>query len=110
LDDNLDSEVNDFTIEEGDCIFMMMVYLVDPHQFVCALSMVSRCLAEAFAKNSEPKDCENIVPMSLHAYADIFSETAFDSLPQCHKWDHAIKLEHKPSPAFCKVYLMTLTE
>jgi hypothetical protein len=35
---------------------------------------------------------------------------AFDSLPECHKWDHAIELEHKPSPVFCKVYLMTLTE
>jgi hypothetical protein len=25
FDDNLDSEVNNFTIEEDDCIFMMMV-------------------------------------------------------------------------------------
>jgi hypothetical protein len=45
--------------------------------------------------------------MSLHTYADIFSETAFDSLPECHKWDHAIELEHKPSPRF---HPMTLTE
>jgi hypothetical protein len=51
FDDDLDSEVNDLTIEEGDRIFMAMVHLVDPHHFVHALSMVSGRLAEAFAKN-----------------------------------------------------------
>jgi hypothetical protein len=50
------------------------------------------------------------VPTSLHTYADVFSETAFNSLPEHRKWDHAIELEHKPSPRFRKVYLMTLTE
>jgi hypothetical protein len=30
--------------------------------------------------------------MSLHSYADVFSETAFDSLPERRKWDHAIEL------------------
>jgi hypothetical protein len=48
--------------------------------------------------------------MSLHTYADVFSETAFDSLPERCKWDHAIELECEPSPRFRKVYLMTLTE
>jgi hypothetical protein len=65
---------------------------------------------EAFAKNSKPKGFEDIVPMSLHAYADVFSEMAFDSLPECCKWDHAIELECEPSPRFHKVYPMTLTE
>jgi hypothetical protein len=46
----------------------------------------------------------------LHAYADVFSETAFDSLPERRKWDHAIELERGPSPGFRKVYPMTLTE
>jgi hypothetical protein len=55
--------------------------------------MVSGCLAEAFAKNSKPKGFEDIVPMTLHEYADVFSETVFDSLPEHHKWDHAIELE-----------------
>jgi hypothetical protein len=71
---------------------------------------VSGCLAEAFAKNSKPKGFENTVLMSLHTYADVFSETAFDSLPERHKWDHAIELEHEPSPGFRKVYPMTLSE
>jgi hypothetical protein len=106
----LDSEVDDFTIEEDDCIFMAMVHPVDPHHFVDASSMVSGRLVEAFAKDSKPKGFENIVLTSLHTYANVFSETAFDSLPECRKWDHAIELEHELSPGFCKVYPMTLTE
>jgi hypothetical protein len=51
FDDDLDSEVNDFPIEEDDRVFMTMVHLVDPHHFVCASSTVSRCLAEVFTKN-----------------------------------------------------------
>jgi hypothetical protein len=77
FDNDLDSEVNNFTIEED----MVMVHLVDPHHFVRALSTVSGCLAEVFAKNSKLKSFEDIVPISLHAYANVFSETAFDSLP-----------------------------
>jgi hypothetical protein len=65
---------------------------------------------EAFAKNSKLKGFEDTVPTSLHTYADVFSETAFDSLPERHKWDHAIELECEPSPGFRKVYPMTLTE
>jgi hypothetical protein len=100
FDNNLDSEVDDFTIEEDDRVFMMMVHPVDPHHFVCASSTVSGRLAEAFAKNSKPKGCEDIVPTTLHEYADIFSETAFDSLPECRKWDHTMELEREPSPGF----------
>jgi hypothetical protein len=65
---------------------------------------------EAFSKSSKPKGFDDIVPTSLHTYADVFSETAFNSLPERRKWDHAIELEHEPSPRFRKVYLMTLTE
>jgi hypothetical protein len=110
LDDDLDSEVDDFTIEEDDRVFMAMVHPVDPHHFVRASSMVSGRLAEAFAKTSKPKGFEDIVPTSLHTYANVFSETAFDSLPERRKWDHAIELEREPSPGFHKVYPMTLTE
>jgi hypothetical protein len=61
FDDDLDSEVNDLTIEENDRVFMAMVHPVDPHHFVHASSMVSGRLAEAFAKNSKPKGFEDIV-------------------------------------------------
>jgi hypothetical protein len=110
FDDDLDSEVNDFTIEEDDRVFMTMVHPVNPHHFVRASSTVSGCLAEAFAKNSKPKSFEDTVPTSLHTYADVFSETAFNSLPERRKWDHAIELEREPSPGFRKVYPMTVTE
>jgi hypothetical protein len=89
---------------------MTMVHLVDRHHFIRASSTVSRCLAEVFAKNSKPKGFEDKVLTSLHTYADVFSETAFDSLPEHRKWDHTIKLEREPSPGFRKVYPMTLTE
>jgi hypothetical protein len=110
FDDDLDSEVDDFTIEEDDHIFMAMVHPVDPLHSVRASSTVSRHLVEAFAKNSKPKGFEDIVATSLHTYTDVFSETAFNSLPECCKWDHTIELECEPSPRFCKVYPMTLTE
>jgi hypothetical protein len=110
LDDDLDSEVEDFTIEEDDCIFTAVVHPVDPHHFVRDSSTVSGHLVEAFAKNSKPKGFEDIVPTLLHTYADIFSETAFDSLPEHRKWDHAIELECELSHGFRKVYQMTLTE
>jgi predicted aspartyl protease len=41
FDDDLDSEVDDFTIEEDDRVFMAMVHPVDPHHFVHASSTVS---------------------------------------------------------------------
>jgi hypothetical protein len=110
LDDNLDSDVDDIIIKEDDCVFMTMVHPVDPQHFVCASSMVSRRLAEAFTKNSKLKDFYDIVPTSLHTYANVFSETTFDSLPERRKWDHTIELECEPSPGFHKVYPMTLTE
>jgi hypothetical protein len=110
FDNDLDSEVDDFSIEEDDRVFMTMVHPVDPHHFVHASSTVSRHLVEAFAKNSKPKGFEDIVPTTLHKYANVFSETAFNSLPERRKWDHAIELEREPSPGFRKVYPMTLTE
>jgi hypothetical protein len=70
-----------------------MVHLVDTHHFVRASSTVSGCLAEAFAKNTKPKGFEDIVPMTLHEYANVFGETAFGSLPERHKWDHTIELD-----------------
>jgi hypothetical protein len=55
FDDDLDSDVVNFTIEEDDCVFMTMVHPIDPHHFVCASSTVSGHLVEAYAKNSKPK-------------------------------------------------------
>jgi hypothetical protein len=110
FDDDLEFDADHIEIKEGDCVFMAMVHLVDPQYFVHASSMVSGRLAKASARNSTPKGFHEMIPAALHPYEDVFSETAFDTLPQCQKWDHAIELEHKPSPGFRKVYPMTLTE
>jgi hypothetical protein len=66
FDDDLDSEVDDFTIEEDDCVFMAMVHLVNPHYFVHALSMASRRLVEVFAKNSKLKGFVFLSPTTHH--------------------------------------------
>jgi hypothetical protein len=110
FDDNLDHDVDDIEIEEEDCVFMVIVYPVNPHHFICALSTVSGGLANASARNSQPKGFYETMPTALYIYANIFSEIAFDTLPECWKWNHAIELECEPSPGFRKVYLMTLTE
>jgi hypothetical protein len=70
---------NNFEIEV-DCVFMAMVHLVSPYHFIHALSMVSRCLAEAFAKNSKPKRFYETMQTALYGYDDVFSEMAFDVL------------------------------
>jgi hypothetical protein len=84
IDDDLDGEVDDFTIEEDDRVIMMMLHLVDPHHFIRASSMVSGCLAEAFAKNTKPKGFEDIVPTTLQEYADNFTRVCrrlYTSMP-----------------------------
>jgi hypothetical protein len=110
FDDDLKFDADHIGIEEGDHIFMAMVHPVNPQHFICASSTVSRRLVEASTKNSMPKGFHEIIPTALHFYEDVFSEMAFNTLPQCQKWDHAIELEREQSPGFQKVYLMTLTE
>jgi hypothetical protein len=110
FDGDLEFDADHIEIEEDDRVFMAMVHPVNPQHSVRASSTVSRRLAKASAKNSMPKEFHEIVPTALHSYEDVFSETAFNTLPQCRKWDHAIELEHEPSPGFQKVYPMTLTE
>jgi hypothetical protein len=65
FDNDLDSEVDNLTIEEDDRVFMAMVHPVDPHHFVHTSSMVSRHLVEVFAKNSKLKGFVDIVLTSL---------------------------------------------
>jgi hypothetical protein len=82
FDNNLDFNVDNVKIEKGDYMLMVIVHLVDPQYFACVSSMVSRHLAEEFAKNSKPKGFHETVPTTLHLYKDVFSEMAFDILPK----------------------------
>jgi transposase InsO family protein len=107
-EDNHDAEV---VIEEGDRIFAATIFPEDTSHFIRATSSSkSADLAAAFAKNSGTKSFRDLVPESLHDFDDVFSEAAFDALPQRRKWDHAIELEREPAPGFRKVYPMTLEE
>jgi hypothetical protein len=110
FDDNLNFDADNIEIKEGDHVFIAMVQPVYPQHFVCASGTVSGCLAEAFVKNFMPKEFHDIVPIVLPSYEYMFSKTAFDTLPENQTWDHAIELEHEPSPGFRKVYPMTLTK
>jgi hypothetical protein len=68
FDDDLNFDADNIKIEEGDHIFMVLVDLVNPQHFVCALCMVSGCPAKAFVNNSTPKGFHEIVPTALHSY------------------------------------------
>src|SRR3981189_1842303 len=105
FDDGFDEE-----IEDSDRIFVAHIHGEDAEHFVRAASTVSQRLAEAFTRNSKATSFRDAVPSSLHEFKDVFSEGAFDHLPKCRKWDHAIELERKPSPGFRKVYPMSPEE
>ncbi|GLB43475.1 putative retrotransposable element tf2 155 kda protein type 1-like [Lyophyllum shimeji] len=66
--------------------------------------------AEAFARNSAPKDFRDAVPDYLHDFEDVFSKAAFDELPERKQWDHAIELEPGSTPSSCKVYPLAPNE
>jgi hypothetical protein len=81
FDDDPNFDADNIKIEEGDHIFMVMVHLVNPQHFICASSIVSGRLAEAFTKNSILKGFHKNFPTALHSYKDMFSEMAFNTLP-----------------------------
>jgi hypothetical protein len=64
FDDDLDSEVDDFTIEEDDHVFMVMVHPVDPHHFVCCNVPYNPDLRNATYKLASPPIC-HLSPPSL---------------------------------------------
>jgi len=66
-------------IEDGDRI--LYTNLASETKFLNASITTSQCLAEAFQKNSQPKDAANSIPPYLQNYGDVFSKDAFDKLP-----------------------------
>jgi Retroviral aspartyl protease len=90
-------------IEPGDRVFMTTVH--DPVEFIRATTTTSQRLAEAFTRNSTPlKSFHESVPSQFHDFEDVFSKVAFDALPDCKPWDHAIELELGVKASSTKVY------
>ncbi|GLB45800.1 putative zinc ion binding [Lyophyllum shimeji] len=92
------------TMEEGDQSLATALFGYLAAEEIRASQTTSQRLAEAFARNSAPKDFRDAVPDYLHDFEDVFSKAAFDELPERKQWDHAIELEPGSTPSSCKVY------
>ncbi|GLB33339.1 putative retrotransposable element tf2 155 kda protein type 1-like [Lyophyllum shimeji] len=104
-----DSEDAD-TMEEGDRLLATALFGYPAAEEIRASQTTSQRLAEAFARNSAPKDFRDAVPDYLHDFEDVFSKAAFDELPERKQWDHAIELEPGSTPSSCKVYPLAPNE
>ncbi|GLB45948.1 putative retrotransposable element tf2 155 kda protein type 1-like [Lyophyllum shimeji] len=98
------------TMEEGDRLLAMALFGYPAAEEIRASQTTSQRLAEAFARNSAPKDFRDAVPDYLHDFEDVFSKAAFDELPERKQWDHAIELEPGSTPSSCKVYPLAPNE
>ncbi|KAG5719740.1 hypothetical protein E4T56_gene18551 [Termitomyces sp. T112] len=61
-------------------------------------------LAQVFAANAMPQEFQDVVPLYLHVFEDVFSKALFDLLLECKQWDHAIELLPDFTPSSYKVY------
>ena len=61
---------------------------------VSATSTISQRIAEESVKDNlkREKSLHDMIPPCLWGHMDIFAKKSFDSLPEHHPWDHAIKL------------------
>ena len=53
---------------------------------------------------------EVTLPPQYSAYADVFSEQTFNTLPPCRDFDHAIDLKEPFTPKVAKLYLLNPKE
>ncbi|GLB35238.1 putative retrotransposable element tf2 155 kda protein type 1-like [Lyophyllum shimeji] len=98
------------TMEEGDRLLATALFGYPAAEEIRASQTTSQRLAEAFARNSAPKDFRDAVPDYLHDFEDVFSKAAFDELLERKQWDHAIELEPGSTPSSCKVYPLAPNE
>jgi hypothetical protein len=72
---------------------------------------MSQHLSEAFARNSaDPKSFCDSVPLAFNDFEDVISKVAFDALPDCKPWDHAIELKLGAKTSSTKVYPLSPNE
>ena len=60
--------------------------------------------------DKKEKTLEEMVPMELLNYKDVFDKVMAEQFPESQPWDHAIDLKEDFVPSDCKVYPMTLPE
>jgi len=75
-----------------------------------ATGNISQQLAEAFHRNTTPKDFRDAVPNYLHDFESIFSKESFDVLPDQKPWDYAIELVPDAKLGNCKIYPLSRDE
>jgi hypothetical protein len=76
-------------LEDGDRLLMIDF---SPAIDIRASSTPSVKLAEEAAKHQVKKSFEELVPLYLHNFCDVFDKKDFDELPPSCPWDHAIEL------------------
>jgi len=59
----------------------MTIVHLEGHQ-IQATGNISQRLAEAYHWNAQMKSFQNMVPNYLHGFEDVFSEEAYDKLPE----------------------------
>jgi len=95
--------------EEGDRVWA--VSIPPEPKYIRATASVSQRLAEAFQKNSTPRDYANHIPPHLRDFDSVFSKDSFDDLPESKPWDHAIELIPEANASKgCKVYPLSVSE
>jgi hypothetical protein len=90
IPDSEEDEDNSPELEEGNWVFATS--LMPRTEEIHATPNFSQQLAEAFHQNSTPKGFNDVVPMHLHDFEDVFAKESFDTLLEQKIWDHAIEL------------------
>jgi hypothetical protein len=107
-DEEDDDEDEEEEIEEGDRVFA--TGLSEDAEEIRATGNISQRLAEAFHRNSAPKDFRDAVPDYLQDFEKVFSKESFDALPERKPWDHAIELVPDATLGNCKIYPLSRDE
>jgi hypothetical protein len=103
--DNNGVNNNNDELEEINCI---LYTVFTPAEEICAWSVVSQHLVEAYVWNSAPAGTK--IPPWATDFLDIFNRESFDSLLERQTWDHTIELVPDAKLANYKVYPISLLE
>ena len=83
------------------------VFTVTLHNYDSASTFAEQ--AKAFAAKAEPADLTGI-PEEYHEFADVFSESQAESLPEHRPYDLKIELEDGAEPPISRMYALSAVE